>query len=116
VEQLSLAAQDSLEVDVPLHFVGEAPGVKIEGGSLDTVFTELKVQCAPDSIPETIEVDVSHLNMGDMLHVHELNLPPGVTALQEAEQIVVSVLPPQLVTEPAEEVETGTESSSDAAS
>jgi len=97
----SVAAQESLEVTVPLHFVGDAPGVK-EGGALDTVFTELQVQCAPDNIPESIEVDVSHLNMGDSLHIHELTLPQDVIPLQEPERVIVSVQPPQLIVEPEE--------------
>jgi len=97
----SVAAQESLEVDVPLHFVGEAPGVK-EGGALDSVFTELQVECPPEDIPESIEVDVSHLNIGDVLHVHELELPPEATLLQEPEQVIVSVQPPQLIVEPEE--------------
>lgn len=99
----SVAAQDSLEVSVPLHFVGDAPGVEQAGGSLDTSLTELHVQCAPDNIPETIEIDVSGMNMGDTLYVHDLVLPPGVTALGESERVAVSILPPQLVVEPAEE-------------
>jgi len=103
----SVAAQESLEVTVPLHFVGEAPGVK-EGGALDTVFTELQVQCAPDNIPESIEVDVSHLNVGDSLHIHELTLPQDVTPLQEPERVVVSVQPPQLLVE-SEETEAALE-------
>ncbi len=116
----SVAAQDSLEVDVPLHFVGEAPGVK-EGGALDSVFTELQMECPPDDIPESIEVDVSHLNIGDALHVHELELPPGATPLQEPERVIVSVQPPQLIVEPEEvgdlealDSESGTESETEA--
>jgi len=99
----SVAAQDSITVDVPLHFVGEAPGVKA-GGALDTVLTELQVQCAPENIPEGIEVDVSGLNVGDALHVHELVLPKGVEVVGEPERVVVSVLSPR-TTAGAETVE-----------
>lgn len=88
----SVASQESLEVTVPLIFVGEAAGVKNQGGSLDTVLTELQVQCAPDSIPETIEIDVSKMRVGDALHVNELPLPAGVTAVGEADRVIVSVL------------------------
>ncbi len=107
----SVAAQDSLEVNVPLHFTGEAPGIT-EGGSLDTSLTELQVQCAPDSIPESIEIDVSQMNIGDTLYIRDLVLPAGITVLSEPEQVAVSVLPPQLIAEPeevAEEVEAALE-------
>jgi large subunit ribosomal protein L25 len=88
----SVGSQASLDVDVPVHIVGEAPGVKTGGGSLDLQINELHVRCAPDRIPDVIEVDVSGLNVGGALHVHELNLPEGVVALVEPDQIVVTVL------------------------
>ncbi|CAA9562122.1 LSU ribosomal protein L25p [uncultured Synechococcales cyanobacterium] len=99
----SVAAQDSLEVTVPMHFVGEAVGVKDEGGSIDTSLTELQVECAPDQIPEAIAVDVSQLHMGDTVYVHQLVLPEGVTVLGEPDRVAVSILPPQLIVEPEEE-------------
>ena len=99
----SVAAQDSLEVTVPMHFVGEAVGVKDEGGSIDTSLTELQVECAPDQIPEAIAVDVSQLHMGDTIYVHQLVLPEGVTVLGEPDRVAVSILPPQLIVEPEEE-------------
>jgi large subunit ribosomal protein L25 len=100
----SVAAQASLEVTAPLNFVGEAPGVKQEGGALDTVLTELQVECAPDRIPEVIDVDVSHLNLGDAIQVNQLVLPEGVTAIGEPDRVVVSVLAPLVAGEELEEV------------
>ncbi|MBD1810489.1 50S ribosomal protein L25/general stress protein Ctc [Microcoleus vaginatus DQ-U2] len=88
----SVATQDSLEVELPLRFVGEAVGVKLEGGILDTVLTQLPAKCKPDSIPEAIEVDISNLKVGDAVHIHELVLPAGVEALGEPDQVVVTVL------------------------
>lgn len=88
----SVAAHGALQVTVPLHFVGTAVGVKNEGGTLDTVLTELEVSCAPDSIPETIEVDVSNLHVGDSLHVNQLKLPGNVEVVGEGDRIVVNVL------------------------
>lgn len=88
----AVGSQDSLEVEVSLHFVGESVGVKLGGGVLDTVMTQLAVKCKPDSIPDGIEVDISNLNVGDALHIHELVLPAGVVAIGEPNQVVVSVL------------------------
>ncbi|MCL1475848.1 50S ribosomal protein L25/general stress protein Ctc [Argonema antarcticum] len=88
----AVSAHDTLEVGVPLHFVGEPVGVKLSGGMLDTVMTSIQVKCLPQSIPDNIEVDVSAMNIGDALHIRELTLPPGVTAIAEPNQVVVSVL------------------------
>lgn len=104
----SVAAQDTLEVEVSLNFVGEAVGVKLESGTLDTVLTQLAVKCKPDSIPEAIEVDISNLKVGDAVQIHELVLPPGVVALGEPDRVVVTVLGIQADTE-AEETETEAE-------
>lgn len=86
----SVAAQESLNVMVQLHFVGEAAGVK-QGGVLEVVISELQVQCAPENIPESIEIDVSNMQIGDVIRVEELVLPPGVTPLSEPERTVVTV-------------------------
>ncbi|MEG3845447.1 50S ribosomal protein L25/general stress protein Ctc [Microcoleus sp. herbarium19] len=88
----SVATQDSLEVELSLRFVGEAVGVKLESGMLETVLTQIAVKCKPDSIPEAIEVDISNLKVGDALHIHELVLPPGAEALGDPSQVVVTVL------------------------
>ncbi|WP_293353629.1 MULTISPECIES: 50S ribosomal protein L25/general stress protein Ctc [unclassified Microcoleus] len=88
----SVATQDSLEVEVSLHFVGESVGVKLEGGMLETVLTQIAVKCKPDSIPDAIEVDISNLKVGDALHIHELVLPAGAEALGDPTQVVVTVL------------------------
>jgi large subunit ribosomal protein L25 len=95
----AVAAHGDLDIEVPLHFVGEAAGVKQEGGLLDPVLTQLQVRCAPESIPDSIEIDVSNMQVGDALHINELVLPPGVTASGEPDQVIVSVLPPQVSTE-----------------
>ncbi len=98
----SVAAQESLDVEVPLHFVGEAVGVTA-GGVLDPVLTQLQVRCAPGSIPEAIEVDVSNLEVGNNLQVEQLVLPQGVIALNEPGDTVVTVSVPLSATEPEQE-------------
>ncbi|MBD1836461.1 MULTISPECIES: 50S ribosomal protein L25/general stress protein Ctc [Cyanophyceae] len=105
----AVAAHGDLDVEVPLHFVGEAAGVKQEGGLLDPVLTQIQVRCAPESIPDSIEIDVSNMQVGDALHLNELVLPPGVTASGEPDQVIVSVLPPQITPE-ATDAEEATES------
>jgi|SRR4028118_1016745 large subunit ribosomal protein L25 len=94
----SVAAQESLNVAVRLHFVGDAVGVK-EGGVLDPVFTELQVQCAPENIPESIDVDVSNLQIGDSLNADQLVLPSGITILIEPGETIVTVVAPRAAEE-----------------
>jgi large subunit ribosomal protein L25 len=88
----SVGTHASVQVTVPLHFVSEAIGVKQNGGTLDTVLNELEVVCSPNDVPESIEIDVANMDVGDALHVHELALPTGVTVVGEADRVVVSIL------------------------
>jgi large subunit ribosomal protein L25 len=88
----SIAQQDSIEATVPLTFLGEAIGVKQNGGMIDTVLNELTLKCPPEAIPEAIEVDVANLNVGESLHVNELKLPAGVEPVGEGDRVVVSVV------------------------
>lgn len=86
----SVAAQESLAVTVPLNLVGEAVGAK-QGGVLEQLLTELQVDCAPDRIPETIDIDISNMDVGASLLVRELVLPEGVTASDDPETLVLTV-------------------------
>lgn len=88
----SVAAHGHVDVEVPLHFVGEAKGVKLQGGTLDTVLTQLSVRCAPDRIPEAINVDISELGLGESIHVSQLSLPEGVSTMGESDPVVVTLV------------------------
>jgi large subunit ribosomal protein L25 len=74
-------------------------GVKQDGGVLDLLLTELQVQCAPENIPESIEIDISHLQVGDILRVEELVLPSGVVPLIEPGEMVATVAAPRVAEE-----------------
>ncbi|MBN3895430.1 MAG: 50S ribosomal protein L25/general stress protein Ctc [Nostoc sp. NOS(2021)] len=105
----AVAGHGDTTVEVRFRFVGTAIGVKQDGGVLDTVITELQVSCAPENIPDVIEIDVTNLQMGDSLNIGDIVFPEGVTPLAEPERLVVSVLPPQIS---AEDIETETEAAS----
>ena len=92
----AVAGHGKMTVEVPFNFVGEAIGVKQEGGILDTVITQMQLNCLPENIPDSIDIDVSNMNVGDNLHVNEISLPKGVSLTAESEELVVSVLPPQV--------------------
>ncbi|MEH2107230.1 50S ribosomal protein L25/general stress protein Ctc [Nostoc sp.] len=110
----AVAGHGDTTVEVRLRFVGTAVGVKQEGGFLDTVITELQVSCAPENIPEIIEIDVSNLQIGDSLRINELILPEGVTVLGDTEQVVVSVSQPQISAAAEDEAESEGETVSEA--
>ncbi len=105
----AVAGHGKMTVEVPLNFVGDSIGVKQGGGILDTVITQMQLNCLPENIPDTIDIDVTNLNVGDSLHVNEIVLPEGVSFLTESEEVVVSVLPPQVSASNEGEAEEGTE-------
>jgi len=76
-------ANKAVHVHIPLHFIGEdvAPGVKTEGGAVSHVLMEVEVVCLPNLIPAYIEVDVSEMHLGDIIHLTDLKLPEGVQIL-----------------------------------
>jgi large subunit ribosomal protein L25 len=95
-----------LTVTVGIELVGETPPGVREQGILQHQMHELELDCMPDRIPEVIQVDASHLKIGDSIHVADLNLPEGVRAHAAEDATVVSVLPPKLAAE-AEEAPEG---------
>ena len=89
-------ATHELHIKVPLHFVNEetAPGVKLSGGLVNHVITELDVHCLPKDLPAFIEVDLAALNVGDTIHLSQIKLPKGVKLVQHSadDSIVVGVV------------------------
>jgi large subunit ribosomal protein L25 len=77
--------------DIPIYARGEAHGVKIESGILETHLSEVTVRCRPRNLPECIEVDVSSLKLGDSLHVKHLPVVEGVTYISNADLVVFAV-------------------------
>ena len=78
VDFLRLAKNAMIDVDVPVHFLNEgaAPGLK-RGGVLNIVRHEISLNCPADSIPESIEIDLSGMEIGDSIHISSVALPEG---------------------------------------
>ncbi len=91
-----------IQVAVPVHFVGKAEGVTA-GGVLHYFRREVMVECLPLDIPESIEIDVTPLELNDTVRVEDLKLPPGVSALEDAQLILASVAIPTGTAETTEE-------------
>ncbi|MCB9030557.1 MAG: 50S ribosomal protein L25 [Deltaproteobacteria bacterium] len=81
-----------VHVEIPLGFVGEAPGVKIGGGILTIATRQLEVVCLPKLIPNKIEISVSALEVGESIHAHEIALPEGVRLAGAPDETIVGVL------------------------
>jgi large subunit ribosomal protein L25 len=96
----AVSMDEKIEADVPVEAVGVANGVKNFGGLLEQNLRSLTVECLPRDLPDRIVVDVSALNIGDSIHVRDLQLPPGVVAKVPPDLTAVSVLEPVVEEEP----------------
>lgn len=82
-----------IEVEVPVHLVGESPGAK-EGGVLEHPLFTIHVRCLPTNVPESIDADISGLNIGDALRVSELAPGRDFEILNDPDTVVASVAAP----------------------
>jgi large subunit ribosomal protein L25 len=94
----------AVEVEVPLHLEGTPEGVRTDGGILEQIVHEIPVKCLPSKIPEAIVVDVTGLNVGDSLHVSDLDADEDVQILMDADRTIVNVAAPRVIEEVVEEV------------
>ena len=83
--------KQTITVDVPVVTVGKAQGEE-EGGMIQMIRRELAVTCLPAAIPESIEVDVTELTMGDSLHLSEVKLPEGVEVSSDADFTILTIV------------------------
>ena len=97
-----------INVSIPIVPVGKSKGVEL-GGMLQLVRRELEVLCLPNKIPESIEVDISDMDIGDSLHVDELEVGEDVEIPADVNFTVITVLAPTLEEEEEEEEEEGVE-------
>jgi len=102
VDFYQIHAGERITVNVPLHLLGAAAGVKA-GGLVQHALDEIEVRCLADAIPASIDVDISALQIGDSLHVRDIAPPAGVELLVDGDRTVCSVMPP-IVGEAEEEV------------
>ena len=88
----AIESQSKIEVDIPLHFVGVPVGVKVGGGSIDTIKNFVRVACAPSNIPSSFEIDITPLEIGKGVHVNEIAYPEGVKPVTDGTALVVTIL------------------------
>lgn len=81
---------EDLQTKVPLALLGEAQGVKTQGGILEALANEVEIRCRPSNLPAQIELDISNLGLGENLQVKDLPVIEGVTYVAELDGMLVS--------------------------
>ena len=99
VDLHEVKADEKVTIDVPVESVGIPDGVKNGAGTLEHVRFRVKVRALPQDLPEQINVDVSHLKVGETLHIGEMTAPAGVELLGDKKIPIFAVAAP-LAAEP----------------
>lgn len=99
---LRIDPDEKVEVEIPVNLRGLSPG-SLAGGVLTQNLHTLTVECLAYVIPDQFEVRIGDLNIGDAIHVSDLQVPEGVVVLNEPEELVVQVTEPMEVPEEGEE-------------
>jgi len=93
IDVQGVSLEEKITINVPIVIVGEAIGVKQQGGILHQYVRELEVECLPLDIPDRIEIDVTNLNIGDSITGRSLSIDKA-TIVGDLDQPIVNVLPP----------------------
>jgi large subunit ribosomal protein L25 len=96
VDFLRIARDETITVEVPVHIIGDSRGVR-EGGVVEHHLWNVHVECLPQDVPTSIDADVSPLAIGESLKVSDLAVPEGCTVLSPQDEVVVSVVTPQVL-------------------
>jgi large subunit ribosomal protein L25 len=97
----AISMDQMIQAEVPLEPTGTAVGVKTFGGLLEQSLRALTVECLPGDLPDRITVDVSQMNIGDSVHVRDIQLPSGVKPKVQLDLTAFSVLAPAVEEERA---------------
>jgi large subunit ribosomal protein L25 len=88
---IQIAMDKVVRVSVPVVTVGDAIGVKTEGGFVDFITREIEIECLPKNIPENIEIDISELHLRQSLKVGDIVVPSEITLVSEPDTILVHI-------------------------
>jgi large subunit ribosomal protein L25 len=86
-----LVSGEKIEVTVAVHLTGEPLGVREHDGHLEQIIREIEIRCEPRNIPEAFNVDVSNLDVHDLLHVSDIPVEEGIEILTPAETVIATV-------------------------
>ena len=81
-----IVEDQEIRMNVPIHFIGGdlSPGVKSEGGSVSQLMSDVEITCLPRDLPEYFEVDISAMELNEMLHLSDIKVPKGVEIVELA--------------------------------
>lgn len=102
---IQIVMDNVISVSVPIVLVGEAVGVKAEGGFVDFVTREVEIECLPKNIPEQLEIDISSLHLHQSLKVEDLSSPGEITLVTDPNTVVVLIHAPTKEEVEVEEIE-----------
>jgi large subunit ribosomal protein L25 len=91
---IQIAMDRAIRVSIPVITVGEAVGVKTEGGFVDLITREVEIECLPKNIPERMEIDISNLHLRQSLKVGDLAAPEGVKLISPLDTLLVLIEAP----------------------
>ena len=95
----AVAADEEIHANVPVTIVGEAKGQK-QGGLVEAIHHEIEVRCLPKDLPESIQIDVTSLEVGHGIHVREITFPAGVSCRLGGDVVIVMCEEPKVEAEP----------------
>ncbi len=96
VDFYEVALGQKFRIEVPLKVRGKAAGIE-QGGVLEQVVRNLEVECTPDNVPEMVEINVSHLGIGQSIHLGDVKFPAGVLPVEkDMRMTIVSVHTPKV--------------------
>lgn len=104
IDFYEIKMDQKITAKIPVVTIGKAKGVEL-GGMVQIIRRELEVECLPLEVPESIEIDISDLDIGDSIHVGDISLEGEIEILEEDDYTVVTVLSPKMEEEPEEEEE-----------
>jgi large subunit ribosomal protein L25 len=96
VDLYQVHAGEKIHLEVPIRLHGAPVGVREDGGVLQEILRELHIECLPADIPEGVDLDISELRIGDVIHVSDVELP-GVKILNDPDLVICTVAPPTVV-------------------
>lgn len=104
IDFFAIREDETIRVSVPVHLSGIPVGVRNSGGVLQQALHEVTIEVLPSEIPEAFEIDATELEIGDSLHVAELDTM-GFETAEATERTIVTVQPPRIIEEEEEEEE-----------
>lgn len=104
VDFVRVRADQTIQADVPVHLTGDAEGVG-RGGVLEQFLYTVSVEAKPADVPNSLEIDISALEIGDAAHVRDLSVPSGVVIMNDADDVLAQISAPRVVEEEVAAVE-----------